>query len=60
MIPMLSFEFKIRNPDNMHQSIDISVKDNKTFWMQRQDGEGAEFNIKDLWTALDNLYNDNF
>lgn len=60
MIPMLSFEFKIRNPENVYQSIEISVKDNKTFWMNRQDGEGAEFDISDLWLALDKLYNDKF
>ena len=54
------FELLIRNPKNLLTGYTLSCKDDHSFWMEKENGEGAEFRTSQLFEVLDKFYKDNF
>ncbi len=57
---MISIEMIIRDPNNPSEYYTIIPKDEKSIWINGDDGEGGEFDSGLFFKIIDKFYKNNF
>ena len=56
----MEFELIIRRPSNPNKCFRILAGMNNTIWINKEDGEGSEFDLEEFLDNLEKYYDKNF